>query len=573
MKSALRALAWVACLLALPTLVALSPIDSGDAWWHLAVGHRVLDTGSLVRAEPFSHTARGAEFTPQEWLSQVVLAGVDRAFGLGGVRVLTALLVLGGGLLIWRRGGQEGLAPHARALTVAVIAPALVHLVEPRPHMFSFVLFGAYACLVLGSRAPSWRAVAASGAVAVAWANFHAVGVLAPVVAGAAWAEALLRRKQPGESLARRSAVLALAAGGVLLNPSGFGLYVYAFSNAGLATRIINEWQPFWFSEPPVNFVGWPAAAGALLAVGLGVFAIARGLARRDAAGLFQAAGLSYLVLSARRWLWLGWVPSLYGLRALPDTRAVRPAAYAAAFLLAAAPAINPRVREDFKASTWAAGHASATIQPKAAGDFLDDLGISGRLYHPYLWGGYFVYRLHPAWQVYLYGETAVFAKAGVIQERQQVEFGPPEEALAILDRREVRALVVPRLGLDGKPARPPGGDRPGEVWIRAFANLREVVWLRRDDAEALAAAKRYYDARGIRWNRDWGFLEHEALLGNPVWCRVTSQMHPGSLDTVLRLAAEVRANPANPDARAIFLRVLQEARFSRSARLFEGKP
>jgi len=505
-------------------------------------------------------------------LSQAVLAGSEQLGGLWGVRILTALLAWAGGLLIWANARLWGRSRLEAAFLVASIAPALAFLIEPRPHLFSFVFLGAFLWIVHRPQAPSWRGVVLAAVLTLFWINFHAVGLLAPLLAGGSFLESLPHRREPGEAPVRRLVLAVLCALATLGTPSGTDLYRYAIRGAGVSAIMIDEWQPFWFRHPPVSWVGWPASIGALLAGGFAIRALVRAARRRDPRNTLIASGAALLVFKARRWLWLGFLPVAGGLPRGPWKKNGRRALLAGTVILAALPILHPRIRKEFQREEWAHGGASPSIQPVEAVRFLKALDLGGNLYNTYSWGGYVVHELQPAWKCFLYGETELFAKTGVLAERQHVELGPPSEALAILDRRRVRALLVPRLGRDGRPSRPPGGDGPDGVWIRAFANRHAVVWLRRNDEEAIAAARGYYRARHVPWNETLGFLEHNALLGNLTWARQSEQLYPQSFPAVEPLVRALKADPADPRARALFARALHLAHFERSARAFEAQ-
>jgi len=487
------------------------------------------------------------------------------------VRILTALLAWGGGLLIWANARLWGRSRLEAAFVVASIAPALAFLIEPRPHLFSFVFLGAFLWLAHRPQAPSWRQAWLAAALTLVWVNFHAVGLLAPLLAGGSFLESLPHRRGPGEAPGRRLALVFLCALATLATPSGTALYRYAIQGAGVSTLLIDEWQPFWFRHPPVSWVGWPASIGGVLAGGFALGALVRAARRRDPRNALLASGAAFLVFKARRWLWLGFLPVAGGLPRGPWKKNGRKALLAGTMILAVLPLFHPRIRKEFQREEWAHGGASPSIHPVEAVRFLKALGLEGNLYHTYPWGGYVVHELFPAWKCFIYGETELFSKAGVLAERQRVELGSPSEALSILDRRRVRAILVPHLGRDGKPTHPPGGDGPEGIWIRAFSNIHAVVWLRRSDQEAVHAARAYYRARNIPWDEPLGFLEHNALLGNLEWARRTEQLAPQSFAAVAPLIRALKADPADPRARGFFARALHQARFERSARAFES--
>ena len=63
----------------------------GDLPRHIAVGKVMLDSGGLMGADFFSHTAYGQPFLAYEWLSQLIFAAVYQFAGLDAVAVLAAV--------------------------------------------------------------------------------------------------------------------------------------------------------------------------------------------------------------------------------------------------------------------------------------------------------------------------------------------------------------------------------------------------------------------------------------------------------------------------------------------------
>ncbi|HEY5578267.1 MAG TPA: hypothetical protein VIL12_01110, partial [Acidimicrobiia bacterium] len=53
----------------------------GDLGRHLRLGEAILDEGRLPTVDIYSHTMRGGDMIPHEWLSQTAFAGIHRLFG------------------------------------------------------------------------------------------------------------------------------------------------------------------------------------------------------------------------------------------------------------------------------------------------------------------------------------------------------------------------------------------------------------------------------------------------------------------------------------------------------------
>src|SRR5215813_10117942 len=77
-----------AVFLAAVGLTALRPIDDADFWWLLRAGRYMVETGSFLRADPFSATASGAAWLNHAWGFELFIYGIYALGGTTGVILL-----------------------------------------------------------------------------------------------------------------------------------------------------------------------------------------------------------------------------------------------------------------------------------------------------------------------------------------------------------------------------------------------------------------------------------------------------------------------------------------------------
>src|SRR6266436_2380130 len=82
----------VVLALGLFTLAARGIADP-DVWWHLRTGQLMLQNHSLFHSDPYSFTRFGQPWINHEWLSQILLFGLYRVFGFGGLIVCFAAVI------------------------------------------------------------------------------------------------------------------------------------------------------------------------------------------------------------------------------------------------------------------------------------------------------------------------------------------------------------------------------------------------------------------------------------------------------------------------------------------------
>ncbi|MGA9964369.1 MAG: hypothetical protein WBQ10_04125, partial [Terriglobales bacterium] len=70
--------------LGLFTMAARSVTDP-DVWWHLRTGQLIVQTHRVFHTDPYSFTRFGKPWVDHEWLSQVLMFGLYRLAGWGGL--------------------------------------------------------------------------------------------------------------------------------------------------------------------------------------------------------------------------------------------------------------------------------------------------------------------------------------------------------------------------------------------------------------------------------------------------------------------------------------------------------
>ncbi len=112
----------------------------GDLPRHLLLGRLIRETRSVPLTDTFSFRTEGFPSTPHEWLSQVIFSIADDLLGLGGVVLLTALIVMATWAIVFYETDRRGSRLFIRLLIVALgIGASMIHVL-PRPHLFTFLL-------------------------------------------------------------------------------------------------------------------------------------------------------------------------------------------------------------------------------------------------------------------------------------------------------------------------------------------------------------------------------------------------------------------------------------------------
>ncbi len=184
-------------------LLCYLPLRGADLWADVSYGGWILDRGELPAEDPFLPLAAGMEVVDGEWLSQVLLAAVERWAGPEGLSVLFALSVTLTYLLLsraFRRASRSALAGGLGVL--AALGIGWSRIASLRPETFGMLAFAALIWLLAsdGGRLRLWLGVPL---VMALWANsdgsfLAGLALLWGRALGAAFDAAVTERSAPG---------------------------------------------------------------------------------------------------------------------------------------------------------------------------------------------------------------------------------------------------------------------------------------------------------------------------------------------------------------------------------------
>jgi hypothetical protein len=434
-----------------------------DFWWHLAVGRYVAAERALPVPDPFSWSAAGRDWTAHEWLLELTMYGLHRAFGMAGPAAAFALCAV---LALWvlaatLRGLGTRMAPAALVLLLALVA--WTPYLGPRPNVVSTLLLACELGLLERWVRRRDRSIAALPLLLWGWANLHgsfAVGVgVAALLLGSELLAAALRWERAArlDARARRRLAAALGAGLLLvpLNANGIRLLTFPLGALGdPSLNAVQEWQPLDVTSS--------SAAGFVALLGLWLALALTRRPRVPLSDLALAGGLALATLSSQRFqpfaalvlaLAIGRVPVLPNesaaraprwLAALGRWRDERARRFAA--LGAGATVVNALVLALTGAALlWDARAYDVRADermPVAALDTLGARGLPGPLFNEFGWGGYVTWRLWPDARVFIDGRQHDLYIAGPEFEDYLEVVRLEAGAERVLQERGVRTVL-----------------------------------------------------------------------------------------------------------------------------------
>ena len=416
----------------------------------------MLDKGSLLTQDIFSHTAKGISWTAHEWLAEVIMAGLHRWAGLQGVVLFYFLIAALSFWLLFRLARRLTNDWLALLWVSMAFAFSMTHLLA-RPHIFSW-LFGVctLALLLHGGRKRLLLPL-----IIALWANLHGGFVLGLVLQAIFMAGAILdtickdgfsqwRTALRSQKFALIILLASLAASG--LNPFGYHLLIFPFLVTKTAfTTGIGEWLApdmqkeiffrfyllmviFIISLPRLQ-VDWTNRLLLLFWVNA---SLAHGryisMATVFLVPLLAQVGnqlMSQLKLSFRKN-----TKTSNNLNLSPYSGIIATAGVFI-FLFAASTFHSP-----FRPFMTAIVSVNNENHPVEAVSFLNSTSLPGKMFNKYGWGGYLIYALAPSQEVFIDGRADMYGEDLFGEYRKVVAIDKDIET--ILEKHEVNWVIYP---------------------------------------------------------------------------------------------------------------------------------
>jgi hypothetical protein len=424
--------------------LAARPAADPDLWWHLRTGQLTLQNHAVFRIDPYSFTRAGFPWINHEWLSDVLMFGLYRLSGFGGLIVVFALLITGTYLLVFKR--CSGGSYIAGLVTIwAALASRPVWGVRPQVLSLFFVSLLLWLC---DARFRHPRVLWWAVPLILLWVNLHAgyaLGIALLVLFLMGDLLDAFASSEGWNGIAPRvltsALVIAASLAVVPLNPYGTKVYSYPIStlrSVSMQSRIAEWFSPNFHDSQYLPLVLLMLATLAALALS----------SKRVPPGellLLLAANFAAL-LSVRH-------VGIYALIAAPILSRLFnfdfPGRWSRSVPLAGAVLINVAIVVVF--AIFVAVHVRTVVKhptaveaemfPLRAVSFLTTLHSPGPILNDYDWGGYLIWRLYPGYRVFIDGRADVYGDA------LMKDFGDANSLTGnwrgVLERWRIRTVIL----------------------------------------------------------------------------------------------------------------------------------
>ncbi len=420
----------------------------GDLWWHIKVGQDILATHHFPTADAYSFTVHGTPWVAYEWLGEVLLGAVQRAWGLQGLLALNlalgAVIVLGLYALATLRSGNS----KAAFVACGIVLYLAVVFFTLRPQMLAYVFLVVTLIILERFRQGRSGTLWLLPALFLLWVNTHGTFVVGLFAVGVYFVSGLFEMRSNGvesrcwTAAQRLQLEMAFLASLVALTVTPYGPKLaafpvdMAFSHPAIAASIV-EWQPMPFNSAPGKLL-------LALLVGFLLAQVALGPTWQLAEFTLFLCGFVAACLHAR--LVLIFVPFCTPLLAAMLSRWVPPyepkkdkLAINAVLIVA----IVVGIARFFPSQTQLESRVEEHWPVKAV-QYLEQHPPPLPMFNTYSYGGYLIYKLDGRNKVFIDGRTDIYDQVGVLADYGSISRVEPI-ALHLLDVYGIQSCLIER--------------------------------------------------------------------------------------------------------------------------------
>jgi hypothetical protein len=438
--------------------MAARAVTDPDVWWHLRTGQLIIQTHAVFHTDPYSFTRFGQPWVDHEWLSQVLIFSLYRLAGWGGLIAGFGAVIAAAFLVAFLRCPGR---PYVAAVITLWGAFAAAPSWGPRPQMLTLLL-ASLLLLILERSGQRPCLLWWTPPLMLLWVNLHAgyalgIGLMALFLAGEALDAALgftARSAKDGPPASARFRALAAAIVAsiaiVPLNPYGVRMYAYPLET--LRSRAMQSYIGEWLSPDFHQHQYLPTLALILATVALPALSprrlrpreillllVATFAALRSVRHIAIYVLIAIPILSAMVFEWFEECSVQKRLDGKPA--AMTPAkAFFNTFLLAGF-LVFMVVRVGYVSNRQA--EAEAKKLPVAAVAFIARQHPPAPMLNHYNWGGYFIWRLYPQYQVYIDGRADLYGDA-FMDDLATTYYLRGDKWLSPFEKWGIRTVVLP---------------------------------------------------------------------------------------------------------------------------------
>lgn len=250
-------------------LILLQKVFEPDTFWHIKTGEIILKTKEIPHKDIFSIVTEGRDWTPPEWLSDVIFYLVYKAGGFELLNLFSIIIFCFSFILIFYLLIKRGTNIVLSAIIVTVAALSSAERSATRPHTFSYLFMALMILLLDEYRYNHKKYIYFLPLISLLWVNLHpesavAVFILLSIIIMEVikiYINKYLPEKYPflrleGElnysKLLILTIILLITFTVNFINPQGYRVFDFLYRHPDVITKIdINEFKPLDYEGYP----------------------------------------------------------------------------------------------------------------------------------------------------------------------------------------------------------------------------------------------------------------------------------------------------------------------------------
>ncbi len=442
----------------------LDPLRRLDLWWHIKVGEIILASSRIPKTDIFSFTEYGKEFAYPNWLAEIIFFIVLSIGGIEGLVALNTLIVVLTFLVVLKTAFVAKVNPRLFAVFMLVPAISFAMYSNLRTQTFAFLFLALFMFVLLSYRLKSKKYIWFLPILMIVWVNIHGsyiigLSVVAVFLGGESFRYIVRKWTNDHDTLdqsaiVRLGAVLFLVVVATLINPYGGDIYRYVqqVGSDPSSQMFVTEWQP-----PKITNIQHVVAFYLPFLMTTLIFIYSR--SKPDLTEIILFGGFTLFGFTAVRngiWFTIAMTPIAarhlvhipvpliaYRRHATDSLRPFEaPVTASVLFILVVITVLfSPWVRPHLGVAVLRPSLVDEQI-PLEAFAYLEQHGISGRMFHHQDFGDYIIWRLWPQQYTFIDGRVHLFS-LDVVHDYLNAIAGREWER--IMDKYQISYIFLPK--------------------------------------------------------------------------------------------------------------------------------
>lgn len=233
-------------------------IETYDYWWHIKTGEYIYNQHKIPTKDIFSWygISNNLNWTSHEWLSELLLYVPYKLYGQASGYIVSSILFILIGAIIYCFNKDKYRKNLVFSLLWSILGVVIMMpIFNPRPHMFSFILFLVTLKIILNFvERENYKLIWIIPIISILWGNLHGGSSNLPyILCLMAFVASLIEKKYKFIIVSKLSKsklktlliVSCLSIIFLACNPHGFEIVVYPYVNMAdsLMMNVIQEWR------------------------------------------------------------------------------------------------------------------------------------------------------------------------------------------------------------------------------------------------------------------------------------------------------------------------------------------